>query len=64
MWIQPNIDRLKRLNLDELTIGDSIIFCPKCTFQAVNVGMKPICPNCSEGLHITRVDKELMKVKL
>ena len=61
MDMTPNIDRLKKLKLSKM--GDTIVFCPDCFWQDINVGMKPICPECGERLHFTHVDQDLIDLK-
>ena len=62
MYFEPDRERLSKLNTFGLKIGDSLLFCPICDYQAPepNIGMKAICPMCKHGLHITKVDQELL----
>ena len=65
MYITPNRKRLSELNLNNVQIGDNILFCPECDFQIENACIKPICPNCNyKHLHITKVDNELFNINI
>lgn len=57
MWLVPNYERLKKLKVEGLDPGDSILFCPNCDFQIVNAGMKPECPNCKHRLHVVEYEE-------
>lgn len=62
MFMTPNVDRLKRLNTEGSTIGDTIVFCPSCHFQHERhtVGRNE-CPECrTSPLHVSKVDAELL----
>lgn len=59
MYLPPNIDILKKLDLSEAQIGDIIVFCENCLWQVINTGVKPVCPNCRQPLYITTVNQEL-----
>ena len=61
MWIKPNIEKLRHLNLTNVHLGDWILFCPKCDFQLpVNVAAKPECPDCYHVLHRVIIDNEFV----
>lgn len=72
--IPPDKERLGKLDLTGIKIGDTILFCPKCDFQIVNAGLKVECPigcfNKYDGkrhpvhLHITNVDEDLINLKV
>lgn len=58
---KPDVKRLSELELPGFELNDKIIFCPNCSFQLEkDAAMKPVCPVCRSGLHITTVDKELL----
>ncbi len=60
MHMEVNRDRQLKFNIDGIEIGDTIIFCPNCDFQATQTGMKPLCPKCKEALHLTTLSHELV----
>ena len=62
MYMVPNEERLSKLDLSGISIGQTILFCPKCFWQIVDVGMNPICPKCFHYLHVTKVDQELFDI--
>lgn len=65
MYIQPNKERLKKLDLSDIDFGESILFCKNCDFQVngSKVAMKSQCPECgTKPLNITRVDDELIEL--
>ena len=48
-----------RLNLEDFTIGDEVIYCPDCNWQSPLVGMRYSCPDCSGSyLMIMTIDEE------
>ena len=65
MYIEPNKERLSKLDLIKAKLGDQIMFCPECLFQFdPNTGAKPLCPDCGKGLYTTYVDVELIELRL
>jgi hypothetical protein len=64
MKVVSNKDRLKCLSLLAFNIGQSILFCPECIWQAEGPGiaMGPICPDCGARLHLITVDDELISM--
>lgn len=64
MYYEPNPEVLRRLDIQDCVVGDSIIFCPGCFWQKKNSACKPICPECETSLHITIVDEELIKLRV
>lgn len=61
MYIEANIEDLKEyLDLENVKMGDEIIYCPRCYFQTINVGMKNECPDCGKFLMIVKANEELL----
>ena len=64
MDTRPNLGRLYVLDLTGFKLGESVLFCPQCTWQATEpVGMKPVCPKCTSPLHSVRVDETLIRLR-
>ena len=62
--IRPDITRLGQLDLSGFGLGDQILFCPVCPWQASGPqGQAPFCPACSTRLHLTKVTPDLIALK-
>lgn len=60
---EPDKNLLSRLDVKGVKVGDTIIFCPKCLWQAVNAAVaNNVCPQCciKQQLHMSKVDQELI----
>ena len=63
MFLIPNKHRLRLLNLSGFKIGEQVLFCPDCDWQADQpLAMKPVCPKCNASLHVSRIDEELVEL--
>lgn len=64
MHITPNTDRLKLLDVSNFQLGDTVLFCPKCTWQAEqpHIAMKNECPVCYSSLHVSKIDDDLVEL--
>lgn len=65
MYLSPNEveDRCGRLNISNFRLGETVLFCPKCDWQAdCHCGMNPICPECGTELHFVKVNRELIEL--
>ena len=64
MDIRPDPVRLAQLDLSGFVLGDSVLFCPVCPWQAPGPqGQAPFCPDCHTRLHITKVTPDLIALK-
>ena len=65
MDMQATCDRLSKLNLTGFKIGDQILFCRECAWQAPEpLAMKPICPDCGVSLMVAVVSQELVDMTI
>lgn len=63
MHVEPNRERISRLNLSNFKLKQEILFCPECVWQSQEpIGMSNECPSCKSKLNICRVDKELIEL--
>ncbi len=68
MAITPaNIEeRLKRLDASNFFIGESLIFCVSCTWQASepDITMQNFCPCCAEPTHTVKIDDDFLNIEI
>lgn len=63
MDIRPDLPRLSILCLLGFKLGETVLFCPDCKWQAFeHQGMRPVCPDCGANLHYAKVDPELVEL--
>jgi hypothetical protein len=63
MDTKPDLPRLRDLCLLGFKLGDTVLYCPDCMWQAFeHQGMRPVCPDCGANLHYAKVDPELVEL--
>lgn len=62
MNVSPNIPRLSKLDVSGFKIGETVLFCSSCDWQAFRIQVQVNeCPRCGEhGLSLSRIDQELI----
>lgn len=63
MYMQPDLERMKRLRVDGYPDKSQIVFCPDCAFQMPPLTIGPTyCPECGHHMHLTTMCDELAEI--
>ena len=59
MNIEISTERLERLDISNIKIDDTIIFCHNCNYQDKNIARRPECPECGNHLYLLDITDEV-----
>jgi anaerobic ribonucleoside-triphosphate reductase len=57
---QISNERISKLNVDNIKVGDTIIFCNRCDYQDIGVARKPVCPKCNNELYLIDITDAIL----